>query len=207
MKKSKGLKPRELTLLGLLTALIFVMAFTPLGSIPIGLLSASLKMIPVAIGAVALGPVGGCILGGVFGLTSFMQGFGIGFGPSLMVITLFELNPYLTFVLTVIPRALAGLAVGYVYRLLKKPLGHVASSFISGFGAAFLNTLFFMSALVLLFSNTAYLQEKIAGQNILLWICTFVGVNAVLEMAASTLITGAVGVALGKAHLLKESAA
>ena len=32
-------------------------------------------------------------------------------------------------------------------------------------------------------------------------------VNAILEIIASTLITGAVGVALGKAHLLKESAA
>lgn len=205
MQNKKGLKPRELALLGLLTALILVMAFTPLGSIPIGLLSASLKMIPVAIGAVALGPVGGCILGCVFGLTSFMQGFGIGFGPSPMVIALFELNPYLTFVLTVIPRALAGLVTGYVYRLVKKPLNHTAASFVTGFSAAFLNTLFFMSTLVLLFRNSEYLAPKIAGQNIFLWVCTFVGVNALLEMAVSTLITGAVGVALGKAHLLKES--
>jgi hypothetical protein len=40
------------------------------------------------------------------------------------------------------------------------------------------------------------------GQNVLLFICTFVGINAVLEMIASTLITGAVGAALIRARVV-----
>ena len=69
----KGFKPRELTLLGLLTAVLLVMSFTPLGYLNIGPLAITLNMIPVAIGAIALGPTGGAILGGVFGMTSFLQ--------------------------------------------------------------------------------------------------------------------------------------
>ena len=46
----------------------------------------------------------------------------------------------------------------------------------------------FMSALVLLFGNTDYMQEKINGQNILVFICTFVGLNADWQL----LITGCI---------------
>jgi len=77
----------------------------------------------------------------------------------------------------------------------------IASS-VTGFFAAFLNTLFFMTALVVLFGNTAYVQEMIGGRNVIVFICTLVGVNAVFEMLASTLITGAVGAALSKTVLV-----
>ena len=71
-------KPRELTLLGLLTAVLLVMSFTPLGYLNIGPLAITLNMIPVAISAAALGPFGGAVTGAVFGMTSFLQCLGIG---------------------------------------------------------------------------------------------------------------------------------
>lgn len=40
------------------------------------------------------------------------------------------------------------------------------------------------------------------GQNVLVFICTFVGINAAAEMLASTIITGAVGSVLIKARLI-----
>ena len=46
-----------------------------------------------------------------------------------------------------------------------------------------------MTALVLLFGNTEYVQGLIAGRNIIVFICAFVGVNAVVEMVVATLIT------------------
>ena len=49
-------KPRELTLLGLLTAVLLVMSFTPLGYLNIGPLAITLNMIPVAISALAWVP-------------------------------------------------------------------------------------------------------------------------------------------------------
>ena len=40
------------------------------------------------------------------------------------------------------------------------------------------------------------------GKNVILFICTFVGINAVCEMLSATVITGAVGAGLYKARLL-----
>ena len=62
-----------------------------------------------------------------------------------------------------------------------------------------------MTALVLLFGNTEYMQGLIGGKNIIVFICSFVGINAVFEMIASTVITGLVGFALYKAKLIAPS--
>ena len=59
-----------------------------------------------------------------------------------------------------------------------------------------------MTALLVLFGGTEYVQGLVAGRNLLVFVCAFVGVNAVAEMAAATVLTGAVGAALGKAGLL-----
>ena len=64
---------RWLTQLALLVAVLLVMNYTPLGYLQVGPLSMSLLTIPVAIGAMTLGPVAGAILGGVFGTTSFVS--------------------------------------------------------------------------------------------------------------------------------------
>ena len=63
-----------------------------------------------------------------------------------------------------------------------------------------------MSALVLLFGNTEYVQGLMDGKNVLLFICSFVGINAVFEMIVSTVLTGGVGTALLKAGLIPKAA-
>ena len=149
----KRFKPRELTLLGLLTAVLLVMSFTPLGYLNIGPLAITLNMIPVAISAAALGPFGGAVTGAVFGMTSFLQCLGIG-GASAMGVILFEINPLLAFVQRFFPRLLAGFLTGCIYKGVRKLTNHGAACFVSGFSAAFLNTALFMSSLVLLFGST-----------------------------------------------------
>lgn len=198
---SKKLDVRALTILALMTALLIVFSFTPIGSIPIGPLVITLNIIPVAIAAVALGPRGGLAMGCVFGLLSFLQALGVGI-PSGMGAVLVSISPFLAFVQRFVPRALDGLLVGAIFSVCEKKLGRAPSCFIAGFFSAFLNTLFFMSALVLLFGHTEYMQNLIAGRNIIVFICAFVGVNAVVEMISSTLITGLVGAALYKAKIL-----
>lgn len=197
----KRFKPGELTLLGLMTALLLVMSLTPLGYLNIGPLAISFNIIPVAIAASALGPMGGAVVGGVFGITSFLQCLGIG-GVSAMGVILLEINPFLAFVQRFVPRVLAGLLSGYLYRAVKKTRLRSAAGLLTGFSAALLNTLLFMSALVLLFGRTEYVQNLVAGRNLFVFICAFVGINAVLEMMASTIVTGAVCGALEHAKLI-----
>lgn len=192
---------KQLTLMGLLTAIIIVFSFTPIGSVPIGPLVITLNIIPVALAAVILGPVGGAAMGAVFGILSFLQCIGIGV-PSGMGAILFGINPVLAFIQRFVPRVLDGLLLGFIYKGISKLFGGYAACFVTGFCSAFLNTLFFMSALVLLFGNTEYVQELIAGRNILVFICSFVGINAVFEMITSTILTGAIGSALLKAKLI-----
>lgn len=200
---NKNLKPKELTLMGLLTAVLLVMSFTPIGFLTIGPLAITLNMIPVAIGAIALGEKGGAVLGAVFGITSFLQCIGIG-GTSPMGVILFDINPVLAFVQRFLPRLLMGILTAYAYKLIKKLFNKTVAAYASGFLAAFLNTALFMSLLVLLFGNTEYMQQLINGKNILVFICTFVGVNAVVEMAVATVLTGIIVKALEKARLIKR---
>ena len=114
----------------------------------------------------------------------------------------FEINPFLAFVQRFIPRVLDGFLLGYIFKGIRKATNVHLSCFVTGFCSAFFNTLFFMTALVLLFGNTEYVQGLIAGRNVIVFICSFVGINAVFEMIASTVITGFVGFALYKAKLI-----
>lgn len=198
-------KTKDLVLLGVLTAVLLVMAYTPLGYLNIGPLAITMNIIPVAIAAIALGPAGGAAVGAVFGITSFLQCIGVG-GTSTMGVILFEINPVLAFVQRFIPRVLTGFLAGWVYRLICSKstgtTGKVTGCFVTGLCTAFFNTALFMLSLVGLFGNTEYVTELMAGRNVLVFICAFVGINAVTEMIASTLVSGAVGTALLKARLI-----
>ena len=83
---NKKFTTSQITLLGLMIAILLLMAYTPLGYLNIGPLAITFNIIPVAISAITMGPVGGAIAGAVFGLTSFGQCIGIG-GTSLMGVT------------------------------------------------------------------------------------------------------------------------
>ena len=114
-----------------------------------------------------------------------------------------NVSPLLMFVQRFISRLLVGLLTALVYSLLKKTrLDYELSYTITGFFAAFLNTLFFMSLLVLLFGHTEYMQSLMAGRSVLTFLVASVGINAVIEMIVSALVTGAVGIALKKAGLI-----
>ena len=189
-----------LTLLAMLIAVLVVLGMVNIPQ-PAGL-SITFNMIPVAIAAIALSYPGGAIVGGAFGLISFLQCFGI-FGFSAMGAALVNVSPQLMFVQRFISRLLVGLLTALVYSLLKKTrLDYKLSYTITGFFAAFLNTLFFMSLLVLLFGHTEYMQSLMAGRSVLTFLVASVGINAVIEMVVSALVTGAVGIALKKAGLI-----
>ena len=108
-----------LTQLALLVAVLLVMNYTPLGYLQVGPLSMSLLTIPVAIGAMTLGPVAGAILGGVFGTTSFVSALRT---PSVMSAAMLQASPVGTFITCFVARVLVGLCAGWVYIGIKKLL-------------------------------------------------------------------------------------
>ena len=199
MAKNKE-KTTKLVLLGLLTAILFVMSYTPLGYLKIFGIEITFNVIPVAIAAIALGTTGGATVGAVFGLTSFLQCIQ---GTSAFGATLLGINPIFTAIVCLVPRILAGLVAGALHKPMAKKLGKKIPCFITGFLSAFLNTLFFMTALIILFGQSDYIMGMRGGMNLLAFVCAFVGINAVFEMLASTLISGAVASALYKAKAIK----
>ena len=191
---------RKLTLLGLLTALLVVLGMVNIPQ-PAGL-SITFNMIPVAIAAIALGVPGGAIIGGAFGLISFLQCFGL-IGYSAMGAALVNVSPFLMFVQRFVSRLLVGVLCALIYRAMnKKGVRESVKCTVTGFAAAFLNTLLFMTLLVLLFGHTEYMQNLMAGRSVLAFIVASVGINAVVEMLVAAVVTGAVGVALKKARLI-----
>lgn len=126
----KNEKTYELVLTALFTAIIVIMAFTPLGYIPLVVINATIIHIPVILGALFLGPKKGAFLGFVFGFTSFINNTFKAVTPSAFVFSpvlaanvvgvsgIFK-SLYICFV----PRILVGVVPYFVYlglhRLLK----------------------------------------------------------------------------------------
>lgn len=202
-KQNQKSKTKTIALLGILTGLIILMAFTPVGYLRVGVVSISFLMIPVAVGSLAKGPWAGAALGTVFGITSFVQCFGMdAFGTYLA-----SKNVFFTFVMCVVCRALAGLCAGFIYKLITKLTKNVlVRSSLTGLSAALFNTVFFVSALILLFGK-AVVSEATGLSAELTFFALFaaiVGINAVFEAIASFIVTGAVGTALFKAKLIED---
>ena len=190
-------KTTQLVQTGVLTAIILIMAFTPVGYIRVGALSISLITIPVAIGAIAVSPLSGAFLGLIFGITSFIQCLtGDPFGAALI-----SVNMLFTFLVCIPTRTLAGFLTGYIYRMLRKPLKAV-SYYISGFSMAFLNTVFFMGTLVLCFWHSEAVQSwavSLGTTAPFMFILASVSLNAIIEWIFTTIIAGSIGFALNKA--------
>lgn len=167
----------------ILAAIIIIMAFTPLGYLRVGPVSITFLIIPVVIGAIVNGPVSGAILGGVFGATSFAQCFGLDpFGTALLAI-----NPILTFIMTMIPRIVMGLAVGYIFQVLQKRNSKSILPFgVASLSGALLNTVLFVGALVLFFGNSEYLRQF--GDSIIAILGVLVTFNAIIEAVVCTIV-------------------
>ena len=113
----KNMNTRTLTRVALLVAIELVMKAVGLGSVPMGPLYMSFLTLPIAVGAITMGPAVGAILGGVFGAVSFYDAIT---GASAMTGALFQVSPLNTFILCVGMRVLMGLCVGLIFSGLKR---------------------------------------------------------------------------------------
>ncbi|MCQ2471391.1 MAG: ECF transporter S component [Clostridia bacterium] len=195
MNKKTNTKKNSTVMLAVssvLAAIIVVMTFTPLGYLNIGFVEITFLTIPVAVGAIVCGPACGAFLGAVFGITSYMQCFGIG-RPSPFGAALLSINPVATGIMCIVPRVLAGLLAALVFMAFKgkhKNISYALTSLSTGF----FNTLFFVACLIGLF-GTDKLSTLGLGDSIVKIIATLVTVNAVIEWAVCLVI----GLAISKA--------
>lgn len=194
--KNTSLKVVRLATMALLTAAIFVLQFV---TVPLGAITVSLSMVPVAIAAITMGPVYGMLAGAIWGLASIIKAL---MGSSGLTSTLFTISPILTVVLCFVPRMLDGFLLNFIYRFVKKFTNVLVAGTVTGFFSALLNTIFFMSTIVLLFGNTEYVQNMMGGKNVIVFICSIIAGNAIFEMLVASVVTGPVAQALKSAKLI-----
>jgi uncharacterized membrane protein len=158
-RTEKRINVRYIAELGMFIGVILLMKLTGLSSIPIGPLVMTFTMIPIAIGAMLLGPLAGTILGAFYGLLSLYDAIT---GKSLMTGIFFQLSPFLTVLLCVGTRTLVGFCTGVLFRALQKlDKKKTWSYFAGGLLAPMLNTVFFMGFIVLVFYQTPYIQHRV----------------------------------------------
>lgn len=147
-------KVHRITLTAILMAIVFLLAFTPLGYLIIGPIAATTIQMPVIVGAVIMGPGAGATLGFAFGLSAIVK-----------VLTMPGADPFATMALSYSPlayivvcmgsRIVMGWLTGVIAAGLKKiPVLGGKKSFIrygiTGFVGSMLNTVFYLGLLWLL---------------------------------------------------------
>ncbi|MBR0139204.1 MAG: ECF transporter S component [Firmicutes bacterium] len=186
-------KLNRMTQTALLIAVELVMKAIGLGSVPVGPLYMSFLTLPIAVGAMLLGPEAGALLGLVFGALSFKDALS---GASLMTSNLLLASPVHTFILCVITRTLMGFCCGLIFKAAdaadKK---NTWCWFVGAVSAPLLNTLFFMGYLVLVFYNCEYVQNlvsRLGASNPLMFVILLVGVQGLVEAAVCGIAGGLV---------------
>lgn len=117
---------RQLTTIGLLSAISIFMGLSGLGFIPLPFMKATIMHIPVIIGAILEGPIVGATVGLVFGLFSIYQNIT---APTALSVVF--MNP----IIAIVPRVLIGIVAYYVYKFVKNKFKK--DSLAYGFAAIF----------------------------------------------------------------------
>lgn len=126
--KEQHVKVVRLVFFAFLLSLVVVLQLFS-GAITIGITSFSLVLMPIALGAMVLGPLAGGVLGLAFGLIVLMCGIT---GTDTFTATLFQNAPVITALICIGKGTLAGVATGYVYRLLRTKNEKLATVLAAG---------------------------------------------------------------------------
>ncbi|BAP85248.1 membrane protein [Paucilactobacillus hokkaidonensis JCM 18461] len=149
----------RLSILGILTAIIILQDFIPmLGNIPIGPLSLTTLHVTVIVTAIVLGPVDGAIVGGVWGVLTWIRAFTF---PSSPLAPLVFVNP----LVSVVPRIFIGLFAGWTFMLLAKWMhSKAAPMVIAAIVGALTNTVLVLGFIYLFYHTPAV--AKAYGVNV-----------------------------------------
>ena len=172
-------KTTQITTIGLFIAIIFVMTFVPnIGYIQVNILTITTMHIPVIIGSVLLGPLGGFILGLTWGVTSWLK-------VLTSVVSPLERALFLNPLISILPRLLVGLTVSYGAIFLNKWVknGVLKDTMLAVLGTA-TNTILVLGAISLFAGGTLFPQS----QTLSTIIATLIGTNGLVEIAVAVLL-------------------
>ena len=204
MNNKKAIK--EMVLTALFSAIVILMAFTPLGYVPLGVINATIIQIPVIVGALFCGPMHGAFLGFLFGFTSFLKNTitpatlsAFVFSPVLAA-NMFGIKGVLfsTFICFV-PRILVGIIPYFIYKGIKNFSKWKTLNFaVAGVIGAFTNTFLVMGSIYVLYKDAYAAAQGLDPSTVLGVIAGIIGFNGVIEAVLSGVLVSALGVVLVK---------
>ncbi len=200
-------KVRYLVLIAIIIAVEAIFCFTPLGSIPIGPLVATLAMIPVCITGVLLGVRAGTVLGFIAGLFSFIvwtfmppSFMAIAFTPFYKIElgdTTFGGN-WWSLVICFVPRILTGTLSALVYKAIagktEKNAIKITGAAVAGITGSVVNTVGVLGGIALFMHrefSAIYAMNEFGATTIAAVIGVTILTNAIPEAVLSGVVTPA----------------
>ena len=157
-------------------------------SIPVGMFTITLTLVPVMLGAILFGPASGAILGGVFGVVVAIQVITGAAGPAST--TMLLQAPVVTVVLCILKGVAAGWVSGLVYQAIMKLQKPQLAVILSAVACPIVNTGIFCLGLTVFYNNLLN-EWAIAGEfaNAITFIFLgLIGLNFVIEFAVNVLL-------------------
>lgn len=189
---------RQMVIAAMLSAIVAVLTFTPIGMIPLPppLPSATTVHIPVLVAVLVEGPTVGLIVGAVFGICSFIRAWELG----MVGLTLFFRNP----IISVLPRVLVPLIAFGAWMIWRKLIKQNAvtekiGAAVSAVIGTMANTVMCLGLIALIYGGdlTVMLNEMISAgnadaaylNNAGQWLVAVVGVpNGIAECIVAAII-------------------
>lgn len=188
MEEKKFFTSKNVTMLGVLAAFVIVLQIFGSYFVIAGTVRLSFVLVPIVIGAILTGAVGGMILGFIFGVLTLIMGI-VGADPFTFV--LFSQHPVLTILTCVIKGTAAGLVSGLVYKFLLTK-NKTAAVFTASAIAPIINTgLFILGALLM--SDTLSAKFVPDGSTVICFlIINCAGINFLIELGINLLLAPSV---------------
>lgn len=177
-------KTGQMVLLGMLSAIIIIQTTVPfLGYIPIGPLSLTIIQITVITAAIVLGTKEGAIVGGIWGIITFIRAF---VAPTSVIAPIVFTNP----LVSVLPRILIGVVAAYVFhRLLSRKLNETVRMSIAGVLGSLTNTILVLGFIYVFYGEPYANFLKLDMEQLLPALLTIVATNGITEAILSGVLT------------------
>ncbi len=177
-------------ILGILAATEFILAFSAFGFIVIEPVSLTFMHLPVLIGALALGPAGGLILGGIFGITSMWKASVTATALADMIFSpLLSGQPWASLVLALGTRLLFGLCAGFFFLwAVRRRRFRKAAVVCAALGADFVHKILVYGCMLLFFPSAGMTPEIIADRILDSGSCLDMGLSALVMLTVYKLI-------------------
>lgn len=187
-KQAPFLGVRQITTVGMLSAISIILGISGYGFIPLPLAKATIMHVPVIIGAILEGPKAGMLIGFMFGGFSLIQNI---ISPNLLSFAF--LNP----LVSVLPRVLIGLTAYSTYRLVKTRNENVRIAAAAAVGSL-TNTAGVLGMIYVLYAAQYAHAKGIAASMAAKTIFGVAFTNGIAEAVVAVIITVAVVVSVKK---------